>query len=157
APGSMADTSLPGRVVPPPRPAIRERRPAARASAISSARRIEASLDAHSNEGTLPRNNAKGGRGTAPRRPSLLDPAEASPERGATHDAAAQSRPSRLCHARARAADRQPRGRAKAASRRRDPGPRHLRPKRGSDSPRWGNLRRLPKKGDVRHRPAAYV
>ena len=44
APGSIVARILPGRVVPPPRPASCERRPAARATAISSPRRTRPSL-----------------------------------------------------------------------------------------------------------------
>src|SRR5262249_21964088 len=44
AAGSMVVRIFPGSVVPPPRPARRDRRPAARATAISRARRMAASL-----------------------------------------------------------------------------------------------------------------
>src|SRR5580765_3389626 len=45
APGSIVASTLPGRVVPPPCPARRERRPASLATAISSASRIRLSLE----------------------------------------------------------------------------------------------------------------
>src|SRR5205823_4869676 len=53
APGSTFARSFPGRVVPPPRPARRERPPAARASAISSTSRTRSSLGLVPRKGDL--------------------------------------------------------------------------------------------------------
>ena len=64
APGSTVARIFPGIVVPPPLPASRESRPAARESAISTRSRTGASLwasFAHSNEGTLRPSLERGG------------------------------------------------------------------------------------------------